>query len=379
VSKASSCRFRARLRHSASKLRHNWRVAIRGITIESEGKINHLDSNELSRDSMFGHNGVLWLQLDEPAPDEIYHVANALGIHDLVVEDTISAHQRAKMERYGDMLYVVFHPVRFNDPAAKINYGELHILVGWNFVVTVRRTRFLDFEAVAQRIEDDQAEDPELAGMDALEILHAMFDTVMDEYREVIKLIEEKVDSVEDELFTRDPFLTQRIYELLREVIIFQRATKSLVEIAKALEDGSIFTRGTDNATDSKFPGADDEELSRHWRDILDHGLAVSDRADEFRSVLESALSVHATLVAQDQNEEMRAMSRISVHQAEMAKKISGWAAILFFPTLIAGIYGMNFQHMPELNWAFGYPFAIAVMVVGIVILHRLFKRVDWI
>ncbi|MDR2702809.1 MAG: magnesium and cobalt transport protein CorA [Cellulomonadaceae bacterium] len=354
-------------------------MSISGITIHSGGRVNRLSAADLSAETMFGHDGVLWLQLDEPAPDEIYNVAHALGIHDLVVEDAISAHQRAKMERYGDMLYVVFHPVKFNPETANVRYGELHILVGRNFVVTVRRTQLLDFDEVTNRIERDQTQDPDIIELGALEILHAIFDTVMDEYREVIKHIEDKVDGVEDELFSRDPYLTQRIYELLREVIIFQRATKSIVEIARALEDGTVFARGHENLSESTFPGANDEELSRHWRDILDHGLALAERNDEFRSVLESALSVHATLVAQEQNEEMRAMSRISVHQAEVAKKVSGWAAILFFPTLIAGIYGMNFQHMPELNWAFGYPFALAVMVIGIVLLRRLFKRADWI
>ena len=342
-------------------------VAIKDITIyaKSGETVPHLGPLDQAMEQVRQHHGVLWIQLDQPDSAEIFEVAKALEVHELVIEDTISAHQRAKMERYGEMLYVVLHSIRLDRIEQKLHFREFHVIVGHDFVISVRRADIPDLSEVARRIERDQEEDPELVGLDSLEILHAMLDVVMDDYRPIVVWIEDQIDEVEDELFNQNLKVSRRIYDLLRDVIRFQRAADSLVEIAEDLEDGSIFDRGPADEMDIDLPGADSEELARHWRDVLDHAKAVQQKADEYRSVLDNALSVHATLVGQE--------------QAEIAKKVSGWAAILLFPTLVAGIYGMNFDHMPELHWAFGYPFALGLMFVGALVLHQLFKRFNWL
>ncbi|MDR2723089.1 MAG: transporter, partial [Cellulomonadaceae bacterium] len=204
---------------------------------------------------------------------------------------------------------------------------------------------------------------------------------------------ENDIDEIEDQLFTQDPSVSQRIYELVREVIAFQRAAGPMVTMTRDLELGTVFlespvagaqpephTSDIPSAPAAASAGSsDDVEIRRQMRDVLDHAIAVSERALEFRQMLENALQVHATLVAQQQNEEMKKLSEVSVVQGEAAKKISSWAAIFLAPTLIAGIYGMNFQEMPELHWLFGYPFALALMVLAAVLLYRRFKKVDWL
>ena len=350
-------------------------IYVNGQRIEPPGA----GSLALTHETLRHHDGVLWVQLDHPTSAEIQDLADVLGIHDLVVEDAINAHQRNKMERYGEMLYVVLHAVEYHDAEEKLEYGEIHVLVGRDFVVSIRWSDLPDLKDVVSRIEVDQADDPQLIGMGSLEILHAILDEVMEGYRPVIRYLEDDIDEAEDQIFTREEQVSQRIYELSREIIIFQRATKSLVEIARALADGSVFDVGPGDLTDSDLPGSDDPELARHWRDVLDHALAVAERADEYRSVVENAMKIHATLVELDQNEEMSRMTQTTIDQAEVAKKIAGWAGILFFPTMVASIYGMNFPDMPELGWSFGYLYSLALMLVGTLALYFLFKKIHWI
>lgn len=357
-------------------------MAIRDIAIYVNGRREEPpgDGNPLlTSETLAHHQGVLWVQLDHPTPQEINNLADVLDIHDLVVEDAINAHQRSKMERYDEMLYVVLHAVKYDVAQEKLEFGEIHILVGRNFVVTIRRANIPDLHDVVKRIEVDQTEVPQLVGLGSLEILHAIMDEIVEDYRPIIGQLEDAVDDIEDQLFTRDRDVSQRIYELLREVITFQRAAKSLVEIARALENGSVFGIGPGDRTGSTMPGANDVELARHWRDLLDHAISVSERADEFRSVLDNAMKVNATLVELDQNEEMSRMTQTTIDQAEVAKKIAGWAGILFFPTLVASIYGMNFPDMPELDWSFGYIYSLALMAVGTIVFYILFKRAKWL
>jgi magnesium transporter len=160
--------------------------------------------------------------------------------------------------------------------------------------------------------------------------------------------------------------VSRRIYELASEAMAFQRATHPLVDMLESLQAGY-----------DKYDI--DEELQRSLRDVLDHALATVARADSFRALLQNALTVQSTLVTQNQNEEMRNLSRASIAQGDQVKKISGWAAILFAPTLIAAIYGMNFTFMPELSWTFGYPFAVGLMALSAIVLYVVFKKRDWL
>ena len=182
-------------------------------------------------------------------------------------------------------------------------------------------------------------------------MLYAILDEVVDEYLPVVAGLENDIDEIEDQVFAGDPEVSRRIYELFREVIEFQRATKPLLKIVTDLSGGF-----------EKYHV--DEELQRFLRDVQDHTIRIVERVDGFRALLQNILTVNATLVAQRQNEETQRLTETSLQQNEEVKKISSWAAILFAPTLVGTIYGMNFAHMPELDWRYGYPMAIGLMLL---------------
>jgi magnesium transporter len=321
------------------------------------------------------HNGIAWMQLDHPDPEEVRELAEELGIHNLVVEDAINGHQRSKIEHYGDLLYVVLHPAVLDEATDRVYYGEIHVIVGPEYAITICRDEGPTSAAIVDKIDHDRT----LVGHSSLALLHALFDAVVDGYQPIIARFENEVDEVEDQLFNRNGRVFHRIYDLLREVITLQRATHSILTIAQTLQDGTIFHSGSDDGSVSALLRDDDIELKHQWRDVLDHAIAISDRAEEYRQVLENALAVHSTLVSMDQNEEMRRMTQTSVELAEMTKKVSSWAAIIFAPTLIAGIYGMNFVHQPEFAWLLGYPFALGLMIAFAGLLYFLFKKANWL
>ena len=280
----------------------------------------------------------------------------------LAVEDAIVAHQRPKLERYGDTLFVVLRPARYVDEIEEVEFGEVHVFVGPDFVVTVRHSEAPDFGSVRRRLESQ----PDLLRRGPEAVLYAILDRVVDGYYPVVAGLGNDIDEIEIEVFSGDPTVSRRIYELLREVTEFQRATEPLQTVLNAL------TAGFD-----KY--GIDVELQRYLRDVDDHQTQVVERIDEFRQLLRDMLTVNATLVAQQQNEEMKNLAHASNLQNEEVKKISAWAAILFAPTLIGTVYGMNFEHMPELNWVFGYPVALLLMVLTCVTLYFVFKRRGWL
>ena len=306
--------------------------------------------------------GMSWIGLYRPSEEEIREVADEFGIHALVVEDALGGHQRSKLERYGDVLFMVLRPARYLDDTEEVEFGEVHVVVGPDFVVTIRHAESPDLGRVRRRLEGD----PALLARGPEAVLYAILDEVVDEYAPVLAGLENDIDEIESQLFEDDVDATQRIYELGREVIDFQRATQPLSGMLEALLRGS-----------EKY--LVDEELQRYLRDVLDHTLRVADRANTFRTVLDNALTVESTIVARRQNEEMRRMTELSIRQNEEVKKISGWAAILFAPTLVGTIYGMNFDHMPELHWVLGYPMAIAMMLAMGLGLYAVFKRKGWL
>jgi magnesium transporter len=306
--------------------------------------------------------GMSWIGLYRPDPEEIRAVADEFGIHALVVEDALSGHQRPKLERYGDVLFLVLRPARYLDDVEEVEFGEVHVLVGADFVVTIRHAESPDLARVRRRLEDD----PALLAHGPEAVMYAILDEVVDEYAPVLAGLENDIDEIESQLFEEDVDATQRIYDLGREVIDFQRATQPLVGMLERLLRGADAYRVSD-------------ELQRYLRDVLDHSLRVSDRATTFRAVLDNALTVESTIVARRQNEEMRRMTELSIRQNDEVKKISGWAAILFAPTLVGTVYGMNFDHMPELHWLLGYPMAVGMMVAMGLGLYAVFKRKGWL
>jgi magnesium transporter len=306
--------------------------------------------------------GMAWIGLYRPDEAELTSLAGEFDLHELAVEDAITAHQRPKLERYGDTLFVVLRAARYLDDVEEVEFGELHVFLGKDFVITVRHAESPDLSVVRRRLEHD----PELLAHGTEAVLYAILDAVVDGYSPVVAGIENDVDEIETQVFDGDPAVSRRIYELSREVVDFQRAASPLTAMLESLEAGF-----------DKY--GVDEELRRLLRDVADHVVQVNERIDSLRVLLRDILQVNSILVAQKQNEEMTALSRTSNAQNDEVKKISAWAAILFAPTLVGTIYGMNFRHMPELNWVFGYPFAVALMFMVSVILYLVFKRRGWI
>ncbi|MEU2393124.1 magnesium and cobalt transport protein CorA [Streptomyces sp. NPDC007369] len=303
-----------------------------------------------------------WIGLHRPTETELLSLADEFNLHELAVEDALEAHQRPKLERYGDTLFVVLRAARYLDAPEEVEFSELHVFVGPDFLITVRHGAAPDLPAVRRRMEGT----PELLSLGPEAALYAILDAVVDGYAPVVEGVQNDMDEIETEVFRGDPEVSRRIYELSREMVEFQRATRPLVAMLHGLMAG-FAKYGTD------------EELQRYLRDVADHVTHTSERVDGFRQALTEILTVNATLVSQQQNAEMRALAEAGFEQNEEIKKISAWAAILFAPTLVGTIYGMNFETMPELKWAAGYPFAILLMAVVCTSLYVIFKKRDWL
>jgi len=307
-------------------------------------------------------HGVAWIGLYRPTEEEFASVAEEFGLHELAVEDALEAHQRPKLERYGQTLFVVLRPARYLDTPEEVEFGEIHVFVGEDFVITVRHGEAPALSEVRCRLEAD----PELLMRGPEAILYAIMDRVVDGYAPVVRGLENDIDEIEVEVFSGNAEVSRRTYELSREVIEFQRAVKPLTGMLSALIAGFEKYRV-------------DPELQRYLRDVQDHAIQVNERVAGFRELLQNILSVNLTLVSLQQNEEVKALTEASIEQNDEVKKISAWAAILFAPTLIGTVYGMNFDYMPELHWVFGYPFALLLMLLVSVSLYAIFKRRGWL
>ncbi|MCV2490764.1 magnesium and cobalt transport protein CorA [Geodermatophilus sp. YIM 151500] len=316
-----------------------------------------------SRAELDGEPGRLaWLGLYRPEPHELGRLAELFDLPELAVEDAITAHQRPKFERYGGTLFVVLKAARYRDVTEEVEFGELHLFLGRDFAISVRHSESPDLSRVRRRLESE----PALLAKGSEAVLYAVLDAVVDGYSPVVAGLANDIDEIETQVFGGDPRVSRRIYELSQEVLEFQRAAQPLTGILAAIQAGF-----------DKY--GVDEELRGYLRDVADHVVQVNERVEAFRMQLRDILTVNATLVAQRQNEEIRELTEASIAQGEEVKKISAWAAILFAPTLVGTVYGMNFEAMPELGWAFGYPFALVLMAGVSSALYVVFKRRDWI
>jgi magnesium transporter len=319
--------------------------------------------------------GLAWIGLYEPTEEEFSSMAEEFGLHPLAVEDAIKAHQRPKLERYGETLFVVLRSARYIDESETVEFGEIHAFVGPDFVVTVRHGRASMLDRVRKRLESM----PELLRRGPEAILYAIMDQVVDDYAPVVAGLENDIDEIETEVFSGNAGVSRRIYELSREVIEFQRGTAPLAGMLSSLIEDSAERV--------------DPEVRRYLRDVQDHAIRIIEHVAEFRELLNNILSVNLTLVglqqneevkalyeaAIEQNEEVKALSEASIKQNDQVKRISAWAAILFAPTLVGTVYGMNFDYMPELHWTLGYPFALVLMLAVSVSLYVVFKRRGWL
>ncbi|MDN5859105.1 MAG: magnesium and cobalt transport protein CorA, partial [Pseudonocardia sp.] len=269
-----------------------------------------------------------WIGLLDPTDSEIEAVAAEFELHSLAVEDTVNAHQRPKVERYGDVEFVVLRPARYVDRIEVVTIGEIHLFLGPSFVITVRHAAEPDLGKVRKRLE----EDPALLDHGPYAVLYAVMDTVVDDYVPVLEGLQDDIDEIETQVFGGDPTVSKRIYTLSREVIEFQRAVEPLQQVFDGIREQL-----------KEKAGASDLELRRALRDVADHATRVLERTEGFRQLLANILTVNAALVGQRQNEEMARMTAAGYQQNEQVKRISSWAAIAFAPSLVAGIYGMNF------------------------------------
>ena len=292
--------------------------------------------------------GVAWVELYKPTEEECGSVVREFGLHPLAVEDPIKAPLRTKLERYDGTLFLVLKAARYLDESETVEFGEVDAFVGENFVVTILRGEPAALTPMRERLEGD----PELLGRGPEAILYAIIERVVDGYAPVVAGLENDIDEIETEVFSGNAGVSRRIYELSREVIEFQRATEPLPAILDRIISG-----GEGHEVDA--------ELQKYLHIVQDRTLRIIERVEGFRQLLQNILSVNLT--------------GASIAQNDQVKKISAWAAILFAPTLIGTVYGMNFDYMPELHWTFGYPFALVLMVMVSVTLYLVFKRRGWL
>jgi magnesium transporter len=338
------------------------RVSVIGSGVYLDGKpVAHDESPLDAIADARSRGGMVWVGLKDPADDDLGAIASRLGLHPLAVKDCLRGHQRAKLEQFGDSTFIVLQPAHYIDETETVECRELDLFVGPDYVVTVQRDSRIDVDGVRARIEDRA----EILEKGPYAVLWAVLETVVSRYSPVLDGVENDIDEIERQLFEREKGVSQRIFSLQREVIDLQHATTPLVDMFDRLQDIVMALTGATSAP--------------AFRELRDKASLVYDRVDGFRHTLDNALVVHATLVEQQNNEEMRRLTQFGIEQNDQVKKISSWAAILFAPTLIGTIYGMNFEYMPELHWVLGYPMAIGMMLTMGGVLYAVFKRRGWL
>jgi len=291
----------------------------------------------------------VWIGLYEPSEAELDSVRREFDLHELAVEDAIKAHQRPKLEVYDDTLLLVLKPVRYYDQTDAIETGEILVFVGDGFIVSVRHGEATALAGVRRAVESE----PERLRCGPNAVLHSIIDRVVDDYLPVAQELEEDIEELEEAVFSPHPGdkTAERIFKLKREVLEFSRAAIPLAEPLDALTRGDL-------------PQVDGS-MASYFRDVRDHLTRVVEQIEGQRELLTNILTANLTQVGVRQNEDMR--------------KISAWVAIVAVPTMIAGIYGMNFDFMPELHSPLGYPAALTAMVIACLLLYRRFRRVGWL
>ncbi len=291
----------------------------------------------------------VWIGLHEPSEESLMLVQKQFGLHDLAIEDAHNAHQRPKIESYGDTLFIVLRTARMNHTEHHIDFGETHFFVGTNFIVTVRHGSSISYAEVRKRCEST----PHLLSKGQGFALYAVMDSIVDQYFPVVDALEIELNAVEEKIFNEKPSreTTEQIYQLKRELLEVKRAVSPLIDICNRLMRFDIKLIS--------------EETQNYFRDIYDHAVRINEMVDNARELLNTALDANFSL--------------ISISHGEVSKKFAGWAAIIAVPTMVAGFYGMNFKAMPELEWEYGYPFAITLIFSLCIFMYYLFKRSGWL
>jgi magnesium transporter len=294
-----------------------------------------------------GGDDFVWLGLHEPGPEELEQVQRAFGLHELAVEDARKAHQRPKVEDYEESYFIVLRTARYDDASEAVEFGEVELFLGSGYVLTVRHGAASELGPARRRLE----ERPELLREGPVSVVWAVTDKIVDDYIPVVDGIDNDIQEVEEQVFAGEGNATQRIYFLKREVIEFHRAVFPLLAPLEAIERGAYPQIG--------------ENARRFLRDVADHARRIEEQVSSHRELLTSILEANLAL--------------LSVRQNEVVRAISAWAAIIAVPTFIASVYGMNFEYMPELDSRLGYPLVLGVMAACVLLLHRFFKRIEWL
>ena len=314
---------------------------------EGKRRDGHVDL-EHAYDERHQPGKFVWIGLYEPTEEEFASLQREFNLHPLAVEDAIHAHQRPKLEVYRDLLFIVLKTARYVDPNEVIELGELLVFLGDDFIITVRHGEASSLKPVREELEND----PKHLRRGPGAVLHAILDRVVDDYQPAIEGLETDIDEVEEELFSAgrsNP--AERIYRLQREVLGFRKATAPLVEPVARLAAGKY--------------AMIHPEIHDYFRDVNDHLMRARDQLDAMRDLLGSSLQAN--------------LAQVSVRQNDDVRRISAWVAIVAVPTAIAGIYGMNFDHMPELRWEVGYPGVLLLMLSICSFLYYRFKRAGWL
>jgi len=289
-----------------------------------------------------------WIGMYEPTEEEFDSLRREFDLHPLAVEDAIHAHQRPKLEVYDDMVFIVLKTARYVDSEEVVQFGEILIFLGEDYILTVRHGEASALTRVRGALESDPGQLKHGPGA----VLHAIVDRVVDDYTPALEGLGEDIEQVENEVFSggrSNP--AERIYRLKREVLEFNRAAAPLVEPIDRLAKGHY--------------ALVHPEVRAYFRDVNDHLIRVHEQLESFRDLLTSVLQAN--------------LSQITVRQNDDVRRISAIVAIVAVPTMIAGIYGMNFKHMSELGWSFGYPLVLAVMLTLCALLYRFFRRAGWL
>ncbi|AZK95340.1 MULTISPECIES: magnesium and cobalt transport protein CorA [Streptomyces] len=299
--------------------------------------------------------GFVWVGLHEPTDLEFAVYAETFGLHPLAVEDAVHAHQRPKVERYGDTLFAVFKTCVYvaheelTATSEVVDTGELMVFTGPDFVITVRHGRHGSLGPLRENLESS----PQRLARGPGAVLHAIADQVVDDYLAVADAVQEDVDAVENVVFSERSQRgdSGRIYQLKRELLELRRAAGPLERPLLGL------------ATRPEPPV--DPDMQPYFRDVVDHLVRLNEQIAGYDGLLDSILQAHLAQVTVVQNADMR--------------KITAWAAIIAVPTMVCGVYGMNFEHMPELKWRYGYPLVLGIMAAACVVIHRSFRRNGWL
>ena len=291
----------------------------------------------------------VWIGMYEPNEDLLREVQREFNLHDLAIEDAHNAHQRPKIEQYEDSLFVVLRTAQMSGAPTHVEFGETHVFVGKNYVVSVRHGSLLSHVGLRARCEGM----PQLLAQGPAFVLYALMDFIVDQYFPIVEALEDELEVLEDEIFggklSREA--TTRIYQLKRELLAVKRAVSPLVEVCSRLMRFDV----------ELIP----EDTRPYFRDVYDHVVRINDMIDNARELLTTALEASLSLITVSQNED--------------TKRLAAWAAIIVAPATIASIYGMNFQNMPELSFRYAYPMVLFVMVTMCTILYVKFKRSGWL